>query len=142
MIRFQENRGAEMLIGYNTNVTYKGKVYHVQTEDSGLSNPFILTLLYHQGAILNSIKTSYAHLTDRTDFKEQLRDLMKHQHKEMIKTLIAGKHAARTEERKEVVTQPEKEEKKKSGMSDSAMKWGSKSLDEILLEHISRKVKK
>ncbi|MFZ3121795.1 MAG: hypothetical protein WA104_00255 [Thermodesulfovibrionales bacterium] len=45
-----------MLVGYNNNVTYKGKVYHVQTEDSGLNNPVIVTLLYFKGTILASKK--------------------------------------------------------------------------------------
>ena len=45
-----------MLVGYNNNVTYKGKVYHVQTEDSGLNNPIIVTLLYIKGTILASKK--------------------------------------------------------------------------------------
>ncbi|GFP33969.1 hypothetical protein HKBW3S42_02309, partial [Candidatus Hakubella thermalkaliphila] len=45
-----------MLVGYNNSVTYKGKVYHVQTEDSGLNNPIIVTLLYFKGTILASKK--------------------------------------------------------------------------------------
>lgn len=28
-----------MLLGYNHNITYKGEVFHVQTEDSGVKNP-------------------------------------------------------------------------------------------------------
>ncbi len=45
-----------MLVGYNDNITFKGKVYHVQTEDSGLKNPIIVTLLYFRGVILASKK--------------------------------------------------------------------------------------
>lgn len=76
-----------MLIGYNTNIKYRGKVYHVQTEDSGPANPQIVTLLYHQGAILSSKKTNYAHLMGRPDFEERLRELMKQQHRDMIMEL-------------------------------------------------------
>ena len=135
-----------MLIGYNTNIPYKGRVYHVQTEDSGLANPHIITLLYHQGAILRSVKTGYTHIIGSSDFEEQLRNLMKHQHREMIRELITGKcdtehmggggdAVARTgEEKDEAPAMPEKKE------SDS--KGRTKSLDEILLEHISRKVRK
>ena len=64
-----------MLIGYNTNIPYKGRVYHVQTEDSGLNNPHIITLLYFQGAILRSVKTGYADIIGSTDFEEQVRNL-------------------------------------------------------------------
>jgi len=49
-----------MVLGFNHNVTYKGEVFHVQTEDSGVNNPPILTLLYRGGVILCSKKTSYA----------------------------------------------------------------------------------
>ena len=59
-----------MLVGYNNNVTYKGKVYHVQTEDSGLNNPIIVTLLYIKGTILASKKTSYSHLIGIKDIKK------------------------------------------------------------------------
>ena len=62
-----------MLVGYNNNVTYKGKVYHVQTEDSGLNNPIIVTLLYIKGTILASKKTSYSHLIGIKDIKKSPR---------------------------------------------------------------------
>lgn len=81
-----------MLVGYNTNVTFKGKVYHVQTEDSGIRNPIIVTLLYIRGTILSSKKMSYAHIAANPDYKEKVRELMKEQHKNMIKELVSGKH--------------------------------------------------
>lgn len=81
-----------MLVGYNTNISYKGTVYHVQTEDSGIRNPHIITLLYDKGTILARKKTSYADIADAPDFEEKVRGLMKEQHKAMIKELIHGKH--------------------------------------------------
>ncbi len=81
-----------MLVGYNTNISYKGTVYHVQTEDSGIKNPHIITLLYHKGTILSSKKINYAHIAAAPDYREKVRELMKEQHKAMIKELIAGKH--------------------------------------------------
>ena len=41
-----------MVVGFNHNVMYKGEVFHVQTEDSGITNPHIITLLYRGGTIL------------------------------------------------------------------------------------------
>jgi len=82
-----------MLVGYNTNISYKGTVYHVQTEDSGLKNPHIITLLYNKGTILSRKKVSYANIAAAPEYKEKVRELMKEQHKAMIKELIAGKHA-------------------------------------------------
>jgi hypothetical protein len=135
-----------MLIGYNTNIPHKGRVYHVQTEDSGLTNPHIITLLYFQGAILRSVKTGYAHIVGSADFEKQLRNLMKHQHREMIREVITGKCdreqtrdggdavALTGGKKEEAPVAPEKEE--------SGARGHPKSLDEILLEHISRKVRK
>lgn len=131
-----------MLIGYNTNVPYKGKVYHVQTEDSGLANPYIITLLYFQGAILNSVKTGYAHILGTPHFQEQLRDLMKHQHREMIRALIKGKCDVERSGNDEGVLSRVEEKDRVPGKQEGRAGAHAKSLDEILLEHISRKVKK
>ena len=43
-----------LITGFNTDVKYKGVVYHVQTEDKGVSNPLIETLIYKGGEILGS----------------------------------------------------------------------------------------
>lgn len=83
-----------MLVGYNTNISYKDKVYHIQTEDSGQGNPVIVTLLYSKGAILASKKTSYEHIITAPDFQDKVRKLMKAQHKFMIKELLSGKYTA------------------------------------------------
>jgi hypothetical protein len=130
-----------MLIGYNTNISHKGKQYHVQTEDSGLKSHSIVTLLYHQGAILRSVKTSYAHIIGSPDFEKQLRNIMKLQHREAIKELITGKGGVKLPEDKE---EPIAESEEKSAVipeKSESKKKAPKSLDEILLEHISKKVK-
>jgi len=48
-----------MLGGFNTNVRYRGRKFHVQTEDNGRANPKIITLLYEGGVILTSRKRAY-----------------------------------------------------------------------------------
>src|SRR5262245_53745436 len=48
-------------VGFNNNVKYKEHVYHVQTEDSGLDKPHIITHLFADGGrIIKSHKRSYA----------------------------------------------------------------------------------
>ncbi len=69
-------------------------MYHIQTEDNGLRNPIIITLLYHRGTILASKKVSYAELTSDPDYKEKVQKLMKEQHKTMMKELIHGNYTA------------------------------------------------
>ena len=80
-----------MLVGYNTNISYKEHVYHVQTEDSGQKNPVIVSLIYSHGAIIASRKTNYAHVAQDPDFREKVTKIMKAQHKWMIRELLAGK---------------------------------------------------
>jgi len=80
-----------MLTGYNTDFKYQGKVYHCQTEDGGINSPFITSLMYHQGAILARRKTSYADIIKADCLEDVVRDLMKEQHKQMIRDLMQGK---------------------------------------------------
>lgn len=103
-----------MLVGYNTNIPYKDKTYHVQTEDNGKNNPVIVTLLYSKGAILASKKTSYADIVSDHDYEHKVRELMKAQHKVMIKELIAGKYTEEAKAKAEAKEQEEAKEKVKA----------------------------
>jgi len=76
--------------GFNHNIKYKGRVYHVQTEDSGVNNPHIITHLFVGGNILASKKTSYADILNAESLSEVVRELMEEQHKEMLRNLING----------------------------------------------------
>ena len=78
-------------LGFNNDLKYKGLVYHVQTEDSGASNPHIITHLFADGGrILKSQKTSYAHLLEADDLATQVKKLMQDQHKAMFIALRDG----------------------------------------------------
>jgi hypothetical protein len=127
-----------MLVGYNTNIPYKGVLYHVQTEDNGLKNPVIVTLLYNKGTILASKKVNYAHLASGPDFKEKVRQLMQEQHRSMIKELIHGKHtgegSAETAEPEPEKTAPERTDILNIRSNDQMLK----SLDDILLDYIMK----
>jgi hypothetical protein len=79
-----------MLVGYNHNIGYKGEVFHVQTEDSGINTPHIITLLYRGGNILASKKTSYADIVKMGNLSQVVEELMKEQHKEMLRRLKNG----------------------------------------------------
>jgi hypothetical protein len=80
-----------MLTGYNTDFKFQGKIYHCQTEDGGSNSPYITSLLYLQGAILASRKTSYADILKADCLDEVVRKLMMEQHKQMIRDLMKGK---------------------------------------------------
>lgn len=79
-----------MVLGFNHNLTYKGEVFHVQTEDSGVNNPHIITLLYRGGLILCSKKTSYADILMMDNLESVVEELMKAQHKELMRRLKSG----------------------------------------------------
>lgn len=133
-----------MLVGYNTNISYKGDVYHVQTEDSGQTNPLIVTLLYHKGAILASRKTSYAQIISDPDFGEKVRRIMLIQHKGMIKELLSGKHTGerRAEEEKEAADEEKKDDlipESSAEISDKEVAETSNEQTEQLQEKIAEK---
>lgn len=79
-----------MVLGFNHNVVYKGEVFHVQTEDSGIKNPHIITLLYRGGVIISSKKTSYADIIAMDNLDSVVEELMKAQHKELMRRLKSG----------------------------------------------------
>ena len=79
-------RGQSPLVGYNTNVRHKGKLYHIQTEDSGVQHPHIITHLFADGGrIVASKKTDYAqHLSGAENLHDIVKKLMQEQHKAMF----------------------------------------------------------
>lgn len=64
-----------MLSGFNTNITYRNNKYHIQTEDSGVKNPVIVTLLYFEGEIIASKKRAISTLLEILIIKRKLRNL-------------------------------------------------------------------
>lgn len=108
-----------MLTGYNTEFVHKGSNFHVQTEDNGIQNPVIVTLLYREGKILCSRKLSYADILKADCLDNVIRNLMKEQHKQMIMDLRDGKF----------------EEKAKDPHSPEPSK--EESLDDIILDYLS-----
>jgi hypothetical protein len=79
-----------MVLGFNHNLTYKGEVFHVQTEDSGVANPHIITLLYRGGVIISSKKTGYSDILKMDNLEVVVEELMKEQHKDMMRRLKSG----------------------------------------------------
>ncbi|HSY21204.1 MAG TPA: hypothetical protein VK841_03770 [Polyangiaceae bacterium] len=82
---------ASPLLGYNNNVRHKGRVFHIQTEDSGAKYGHVITHLFMDGGrILKSVKSSYAEHVGTERMAEVVRDLMKKQHKAMAVSLREG----------------------------------------------------
>ena len=47
------------VLGYNHNLRHRGRVFHVQTEDSGQGYARLHTHLFYEGTILSSKKQEY-----------------------------------------------------------------------------------
>lgn len=80
-----------MVPGFNHNVMHKGRMFHIQTEDSGKRNPHIITHLFIGGDIIESRKTSYKDIVGMPEMEEVVREMMEEQHKNMLRDLKAGK---------------------------------------------------
>jgi hypothetical protein len=80
-----------VITGFNTDVKYRGVVYHVQTEDKGTANPLIETLIYKGGEILGSRRLPYGEL-DISGDEAAITKLMEDQHKSVIMDVKRGKY--------------------------------------------------
>ncbi|MGE5185820.1 MAG: hypothetical protein ACM31C_27360 [Acidobacteriota bacterium] len=74
------------ILGYNHNVRYRGLVFHVQTEDSGVLSPHLFTHLFYEGVIVSTRKLVY----DAGANEEAIKSLMQAQHKAVMKDLRRG----------------------------------------------------
>lgn len=80
-----------MITGFNTDVKYRGVVYHVQTEDKGTANPLIETLIYKGGEILGSRRLPYGDVV-KDGSETAITKLMEDQHKNVIMEVKRGKY--------------------------------------------------
>jgi len=79
------------LLGFNNNVRHRGRIFHIQTEDSGIKNPRIVTHLFADGGrIIKTTRTEYTEHLSRPDMQPFVRGLMKEQHKGMFTALRTG----------------------------------------------------
>jgi hypothetical protein len=79
------------LLGFNNNVKHRGRLFHIQTEDSGVRHPHVITHLFMDGGrILKTFKTSYAEHVGSARLGDLVRELMKQQHKKMFLALREG----------------------------------------------------
>ncbi|MFU8802945.1 MAG: hypothetical protein ACNA8W_03960 [Bradymonadaceae bacterium] len=84
-----------MLIGYNNDVQYRGKTFHIQTEDRGAGNESIESQLFTGGQILDTKITAYTeHLVglEGEARDKKLKALMQASHRSLFKKLMAGEY--------------------------------------------------
>lgn len=131
----------------NHDIKYKGKVYHVQTEDSGTGHPVISTVLFFGGTILGSKKTDYADIVKSDKLDKVVRELMEEQHRAVVRELLEGRFdkGGRAAEAKpapaatEAKPVPTVVETKPAQVAEKPVEKPaeSQSIEEIILEHLS-----
>ena len=79
--------------GNNSDIQWQGFSYHVQTEDWGLKNPYLVSRVFRSGAVLKSIKTSYDQVLPRgiRSGGQAIRLAMRVQHEQILDLLVSGK---------------------------------------------------
>lgn len=130
---------SRMVLGFNHNVRYRGDTFHVQTEDSGVANPNIATLLYRGGEIIASRKTNYGDIIRFEGLERLVEELMQEQHKGMLRSLKNGEFDNRAfpeEEQEAAVTAvPEPEPGPLSAPEQEEKP--ARTLDDILLDYLA-----
>jgi hypothetical protein len=79
-------------VGFNNNVRYRGMRFHIQTEDSGVTKPHIITHLFADGGrVIKSLRTDYAEYVDHPDRPALIQRMMRDQHRAMAIDLRDGR---------------------------------------------------
>ena len=79
-----------MVGGFNDDVQYCGRRFHVQTELGLRGTPRIVTLLYEGGAILHSEQISCGSREEVDGAGERLSGLIETRHRALIRALTSG----------------------------------------------------
>jgi hypothetical protein len=124
--------GETMQLGFNENVMHNAVCYHIQTEDGGRKNPVITTLLFNEGIILCSKRTSYADIIKSDKLDLVVKEIMRDQHGTMLKNLKDGVF-----DKKEERVEPQAKGSEKIEEKRGASLVSEKGLDDIILEYLS-----
>lgn len=81
-----------MITGFNTDVKRGSRVFHVQTEDKGDTNPYVESLIYVGGEILAAKRTTYGEvLTAASRDGREIQEIMEQQHRTLIAAIQRGR---------------------------------------------------
>ena len=131
-----------MILGLNDNIPYRGAVFHVQTEDSGIQSPHVITHLFYGGNIIATKKVDYSDILKVEGIEDIVRELMKEQHQLLIKDLQSGtfdeKISAFLQAEKKGGPAPQAESSERKIKEESLAK---KSLDEMILDFLAKETK-
>lgn len=109
-----------MITGFNTDVPYKGEVFHVQTEDKGLENPMVESLIYKGGEILGARRTAYSKFLTNGYDQNAIVKFMEDQHRRIIEEIKRGSF-----------------DKSAGGLLGDDTDVGDQSLDQVILNYLA-----
>lgn len=84
-----------MLIGYNNDVEYRGKQFHIQTEDHGTGTAKIESQLFHSGQILDTKFVDYEDLLEEapeSEHDKKIEERMRSVHVGLYQKLLNGEY--------------------------------------------------
>jgi len=78
--------------GFNSDINLNGLTYHVQTEDWGACNPYLVSRVYFNGAVVKSIKTTYLEVLPKglVSGSRAIQMAMQFQHQKILDLLVSG----------------------------------------------------
>jgi hypothetical protein len=81
-----------MVKGHNSDLTVRGKKYHVQTEDWGDANPYLVSRVFCNGAVVKTYKVPHSEALRGLSVRpaEALKSALQQQHVQIVDALISG----------------------------------------------------
>jgi hypothetical protein len=126
-----------MITGYNTDVRHHDLVFHVQTEDKGVANPFIESLIYVGGQVVASKRVGYAELLVQGKAEKDIVALMEHQHRVLITAIRGGKFDERVASLAGAPAPPQKDTSPLSETRATRDSDPERTLDQVILDYLT-----
>jgi hypothetical protein len=77
--------------GFNHNVGYKGRTFHVESKDMGYRFAYAITHVFDDlGHVVKTRKLSYEQFRDDTQVMTQIRELLRAQHTRVVEEVARG----------------------------------------------------
>jgi len=77
-----------MVTGYNENVVHQGKTFHIQTEDYGIEQAAVTSLIYQDGAIMAKREINYGRFLERPNLGQIVSTVVKRLHHDIINSIF------------------------------------------------------
>jgi hypothetical protein len=85
-------RAPPPLVGFNNNFRYRGLSFHIQTEDSGVERPHIITHLFVDGGrVIKTLRNDYSEHVNDPNYRTVVQRMMRDQHRAMAYDLRQGR---------------------------------------------------